>query len=242
MKKIKKNLIIIFLFMLLFLVAIAPVLLTEISNKRMVDKPIVVSLPKEYLENSKKSVANQNVLKKIQTIVKASTEKTGIVIEKDDIPLTQTQKTNLIDAAKEQINIMQSAGALPQFDISENLVMDQLRTTTYIDSAEPNFAVTVWDIMMTDSVFVMTVTMDTTSNVIYQIAIDLKQDVLSSNTSNNFIQRFFQYLMLDTKKLYYKYNGTEKETYCYYAVDENKGILYTFEMGEHYIEFYLKIK
>lgn len=242
MKKIKKNLIIVFLFMLLFLAAIAPVFLTEIRNKRMVDKPIVAALPKEYLENSQKSAYDQNVVKKIQTITKVATENTGIVIQNDDKYITQEQKSNVADAVKKQINIMQSAGALPQLNIGEDGRIDYLQKTTYIDSAEPNFAVSVWNTTIYYVDFYISVTMDATSNIIYQITIDSKQGMLSSNTSRRFIQNFFQYLMLDTNKIYYKNNETHRETYCYYNIDKNNYISYVFVMDKYSMGFYLQYK
>lgn len=226
------------LLIVLFIISISPIWITKLNNERLFNKYNVKKISKESLKIEHESIFDYNTLERIQTIVKAQTEKTG-VITRQEIDIKNERISNLIDIMKEQILTVQKMNGLPEFDIDEDYTTIYLYKATFMDSVNPNTSTSVWEINISYPEFGISVTMDTETSVIYQISIYSREDKLQFDTSKISPIAFLEYLEIDSKEVAFKQNEDNTKGF-YYVNINNLNVKYTFIKRPNYfmISFY----
>lgn len=236
MRKLNKNFKIASLFLLLLVVAATPVLITEFRNQRLIDKPNIIAISTKSLEIDGNTNFDNNIIKRIQTIVKVRTSKTGVTTEQQ-ISVKDKISNELIESFKEQIIILQKIQALPQFDITNEYSIDYLEKTTFMDSINPDNLVSVWNIAISYQGLGIRGIMDIDTSVIYEISIYSEDDNIQLNKSQVSVEEFLKYLKIDPNKVEQKYD----HIYHFYS-DDNIYIMYYFIKQKDYFEYSLTYK
>lgn len=202
------------LFILLLGVIAVPGILMEHQNSGVLDDVTPYSVKMIALENEnagKEETDKQNIWERIGMINRASTQVQSI----EYTPL----RTNgeLCRKMEEQLGILQELGAIPKIDVAEPIDGTYTKRV-YMDSEQPELAVSVWVINAAYQDAFLSVYMDVETSVIYDVFLNANPGVSFVDRTDNAIKAFFEYLNA------FSGNETfaEKESsiFCSYAKDK----------------------
>jgi len=215
-----------------------PVLLTEIQNQRLYGKATVEKVTEATIIGEKRK-AQISVLDRLEIIVKAETQSTGIVTEQMKLDLNSIDLIKIVDTLQEQVKLMQEANALPQFDMTEDFSLQYFERRTLMDSKEPTTFVSLWDIELIYDEFYIRAYMDTETNVIYQISITSGDDEFQMDISNVKFENFLNYLNVEPTQVAWLIGKDKWESDYFHEKEHSVLINYFCCLEKEYIDYSL---
>ncbi|MGL5255652.1 MAG: hypothetical protein ACRC76_01350 [Proteocatella sp.] len=189
-----KNLIkLTFLTLLIFTIASYPMILSMLKNQNLINTSHVIEMNSEEFQIE--STDNDNVLEKLAIIKTATTEKTGVITEQNNVQLPDEIVNNIVDSAKSEIKIMKDQHILPEFTFPSEYVVDSIIKLTFMDYDNPSNVVNVWALKINYGDFSINCLIDTEINIIYQIGISIynkQMDIDVSQISPSSILDYFK--------------------------------------------------
>lgn len=220
MKKWKSRLTVILLFGFLCVIALIPMVLTEIENQRFLGKARVEHVPENSMIGREKNI-NVDTMTKLKTIIAAQTNITGSVTDQMKVELEQEEIDQLVASLKEQLVILQRKKAIPLFEISSDYEIQYFSRRTLMDSKNPNIYVSIWDLDFLFGNYYIKAYMDTETNQIFQIRVMTRGDV-SMDLSDIKFTNYLDYLGISKSQVAWDV-GENLLEYKYYQVDETEG-------------------
>lgn len=227
---------------LLCIMALMPMLLTEIENKRLLGKATVEKVREASIIGKEK---NQNIdnMTKLETIVAAQTNKTGSVTDQVRVELEQNEIEQLVASLKDQLLILQQKQAIPNFAISADYDIQFFSRRTMMDSKNPNVYVSIWDLDFLFGEYYVKAYMDTETNQIYQIRIMTRDDAQMDLTNIKFTN-FLSYLGIKSSQVSWDVGENIKE-FRYYEIDQSeeteKKVNYFCYLDSGYLDYAIQI-
>lgn len=179
-KRKQQNVLILLLFCILLAIAVAPIAMLNYSNKKYTNAVNVNKLNTKMTINEATVSRKNDVLKNLNNALKASGEKSNIVIGWVDPSFSDEKISELVHITEEQIKILQTMNALPQITFSEAFKAS-VSKTSYLDKNDADFAVNIWHLQVEYPEFYIAAYIDTETNVIYDIFIISKKDTFLNN-------------------------------------------------------------
>lgn len=231
MNKLKQNLTICALFLLLIVVAASPLFLIEFNNEQIINKINIMSMQTESMELEESPSVDYNTEERIQIIKNVKSSKTGVITEQQVSSMSDDKKRKLLHSMEEQFDILFNLGALPKIEFPEsNYVL--ISKTTYNDTINPNESVSIWSIDVEYPDFYVSVQMDTETSILYDVTISstLKLEFDPDHIS---IMTFLNYLQIKPQHL--NWNGIEYGSSGFFL--NNDVPIFYYEKSKYYIKY-----
>lgn len=224
MKRFENVIKICLLFMLLCVVAIIPIGITHIQTKKLTDQVYVTDMSKE----------EQIVYKALKTREKLAvifnTTKASVVNDKEQ------SDSELFDDVIVQLDLLKEANVLPLIDFKEDVKIQNVLKTTYIDIDNPENIVNVKELTIALQDYDIRVCIDMDTSVIYRIVVVAKEEMPLFKTEFNPIL-YMDYLGLPLENVSIK--GDKSSGRVMYK-DETLQFSYEYNRSDKYLSFELK--
>lgn len=178
------------LFVLLFGIITVPGILIEYQNLGVLDDVTPYSVKTSSFEDEnggKEEMSDQNIWERIDMINRATT----LVQSIEYTPLQINGE--LCRKMEEQLEILQELGAIPELDIAEP-VDGTYTKRVYMDSKQPEMAVTMWLINVKYEDAFFSIHMDADCSAIYEVVLTVCSSIALSGRSDGSRKAFFEYL------------------------------------------------
>ncbi|WMJ23427.1 hypothetical protein RBG61_01810 [Paludicola sp. MB14-C6] len=236
MNNIKKKLMIVSLLLLLLFIALAPILLTEINNQNLINKPNIVTISTESTERSH-SNNNFSTMERICTIVNANNQKTGIITEQKKLNLSEQQVKEIFNKMQYQIKNLQNQSVLPSFDIAENYNKIDISKRMYVEAIDSNEVVSTWEIMLDNDAFSIRAVIDVNTSIIYEISIFSRIDKQGFDVSRVETSNYFKYLNIESNIMSFKPQAASLSWYYNLKINDNQYVTFNCIVKPYYIEY-----
>lgn len=224
MKRFQNVINICLLFMLLCVIAIIPIGITHIQNKKLTDQVYVTNMPKEE-QISYKALKTREKLAVIFSITKAS-----VVNDKEQ------SDSESFDDVIVQLDLLKEANVLPLIDFKAGAKIENVLKTTYLDINNPENIVNVKELNIALQDYDIWVCIDMDTSVIYRIAVVAKEEMPLFKTEFNPIL-YMDYLGLPLENVSIK--GDKSRGRVIYK-DETLQFSYEYNRNNKYLSFELK--
>ena len=213
-----------------------PVFLTKVQNQQLFGKATVEKVSETTIIGEKRK-EQISVLDRLEIIVKAETQSTGIVTEQMKLDLNSIDLIKIVNTLREQVKLMQEVNALPQFDMTEDFSLQYFERRTLMDSKDPTTFVSQWDIELMYDEFYIRAYMDTETGVIYQFRVSSRIDEFQMDISKVKFTNFLSYLNLEPSQVSWTVGEYKWESNYDEDNEHSGGIHYFCYLEKGYVEY-----
>ncbi len=219
------------LFLILFVVALAPLAITQLQNGRLINKVYTDTLPEEQVIYN-----NIEITEKIAIIKNSFSNEKRTIIRQEPV---FTDKENTIgETVVEELRKLQEMKVMPSYDLAQPYNVEINSKITFMGANNsPQKVVNIREVALLYPNFSVGVWLDDETAVVYELAIFSKKEKLPPVEEELVPVRFMEYLGLSPENISYK-EAENGGGYCLYF-DENTHFSYRYEQDEYYISYYL---
>nr|WP_315020307.1 hypothetical protein [uncultured Aminipila sp.] len=226
MKRFQNVIKICLLFMLLCVVAIIPIGITHIQNKKLTEQVYVTDMSEE----------EQIVYKALKTREKLAvifnTTKVSVVNDKE----VKQSDSDSFDDVIVQLELLKEANILPLIDFKAGAKIENVLKTTYLDIDNPENIVNVKELTLVLQDYDIWVCIDMDTSVIYRIVVAAKEQMPLFKTEFNPLL-YMDYLGFPLENVSIKGDGSRGRVIY---KDETLQFSYVYNRSDKYLSFELK--
>lgn len=226
MKKINNFIKICLLFLLLFIVALLPVEITSLQNKRLIHQVYTADISKEE-QNANKSL---HIKEKFAIIMKSARHS---VLSTNNL-LESAEHESLNEVIK-QLKLLEKKNVIPPIKVDNDVKIVELKKTTYFDIDEPLNVVNIEELCLKGGSYTIWVSMDMETAAIYRIVISSKEELPEFQAEFNPVL-YMDYLGLPLNNISVK--GNNSRGWINYT-DEILQFSYEYNRENNYLSFEL---
>ncbi|NGP43565.1 hypothetical protein G4V62_00775 [Bacillaceae bacterium SIJ1] len=224
---VKASVNIAFFCLLLVLLALAPLFIAEIKNKRLLNAVYTETL------DDKKYVSSENieVSTKIATIQSAVSNTRGIVTWNEQV--SDVRDEDIARTVIEELKKLQKVKVIPsRIDFSSKYAIERLIKKDFIDVNNPQIKVDIQEVRLAFDDYSIVVWMDDEADLIYQFEIYSKEhSVITKETPA--VQAYMDYLGLPSDHIQHKSGSSGRFGYYQYS-NEEVDLSYLYVQEKHY--------
>lgn len=150
----------------------------------------------------------------------------------------QRLQDEIFVAARQQLFLLQQAGAIPKFELSPECQISELSRVIYFDQSMPEESVNVWKVQLLDGGLEFSFRMDVLTHNFYQYWMADEENSKQLNYDSLTFAAFAGYLGIPSEQV--RLLRQEKKVGEIYGIDRGReDVCYVFSKREGFVGYYL---